>query len=162
MANSPIGENAHIRIMPDAHVGAGCTIGTTMIVTDKICPNTVGVDIGCGVSLAYTDIDFSSCLDKLDKTIRENIPFGMAVHSENKLSKEYFERIWCWNSLNEKPKARALKCLGTLGGGNHFIEAYENGMLAVHSGSRNIGLTVANYYQHIAEERFKQDARQRL
>ena len=64
MANSPLGENAHIRIMPDCHAGAGCVIGTTMKITDKVCPNLVGVDIGCGVDLVITDIDFASRLDE--------------------------------------------------------------------------------------------------
>ena len=69
MANSPLGKNAHIRIMPDCHAGAGCVIGTTMRVIDKVCPNLVGVDIGCGVDLVRTDIDFSSRLEELDEVI---------------------------------------------------------------------------------------------
>lgn len=151
VANSPVGENAHIRIMPDAHAGAGCVIGTTMVVTDKVCPNLVGVDIGCGVDFVKTDIDFIFRLDELDKVIREKIPFGTEVHNRNKAFP--FEELRCWDKLTNEVKTRARKALGTLGGGNHFIEAYENGGLAVHSGSRNIGLAVAKYYQRLAEKR---------
>lgn len=151
VANSPVGENAHIRIMPDAHAGAGCVIGTTMVVKDKICPNLVGVDIGCGVDFVKTDIDFIFRLDELDRVIREKIPFGTEVH--NCIRAFPFEELRCWDKLTDEVKDRARKALGTLGGGNHFIEAYENGGLAVHSGSRNIGLAVAKYYQRLAEKR---------
>jgi RNA-splicing ligase RtcB len=84
VANSPLGENAHIRIMPDCHAGAGCVIGTTMIITDKVCPNLVGVDIGCGVDLVKTDIDFLNRLEELDDVIRRYIPFGMETHTTEK------------------------------------------------------------------------------
>ena len=150
VANSPVGENAHIRIMPDAHAGAGCVIGTTMVVKDKVCPNLVGVDIGCGVDFVKTDIDFLFRLDELDRVIRDKIPFGTEVHNCDKAFP--FEKLRCWDNLTNEVKDRARKALGTLGGGNHFIEAYENGGLAVHSGSRNIGLAVAKYYQRLAED----------
>lgn len=154
MANSPLGENANIRIMPDCHAGAGCVIGTTMKVSDKVCPNLVGVDIGCGVDLVWTDIDFSTRLEELDSVIRKNIPYGMDTHSEEK---DYnFEQLRCWTYLDRDTKARAKTALGTLGGGNHFIEAYDGGYLAVHSGSRNIGYKVAAYYQSLAEKRIKE------
>ena len=149
MANSPLGENAHIRIMPDCHAGAGCVIGTTMRVIDKVCPNLVGVDIGCGVDLVRTYIDFSSRLEELDEVIRKYIPYGQSVHSQVKPWK--FEELYCWNELRAADRERALYSLGSLGGGNHFIEAYEGGWLAVHSGSRNIGRKVAEYYQSMAE-----------
>lgn len=154
MANSPLGENAHIRIMPDCHAGAGCVIGTTMKITNKVCPNLVGVDIGCGVDLVITDIDFASRLDELDRVIRENIPFGMETHKTEK--PWHFERLRCWDKLDEDAKERAKTALGTLGGGNHFIEAYHGGLLSVHSGSRNIGYKVAAYYQKLAETRIKE------
>ena len=150
MANSPLGENAHIRIMPDCHAGAGCVIGTTMQITDKVCPNLVGVDIGCGVDLVKTNIDFSNRLDELDAVIRKHIPFGMATHSEER--PWHFHHLRCWEHLDKETKNRAMGALGTLGGGNHFIEAYENGWLSVHSGSRNIGYKVANYYQTLADK----------
>lgn len=152
--NSPLGEDAHIRIMPDAHAGAGCVIGTTMVITDKVCPNIVGVDIGCGVDLIKTDIDFSARLDELDEVIRKYIPFGMDTHIEEKSWD--FERLICWEHLDSDTKVRAKTALGTLGGGNHFIEAYDGGWLAVHSGSRNIGYRVADYYQKLAEKSIKE------
>lgn len=154
VANSPLGENAHIRIMPDAHAGAGCVIGTTMVVTDKICPNLTGVDLGCGIDLVKTNIDFSSRLEELDKVIRLFVPFGMEGHKDE--HHWWFEELLCWNELSKEAKDTARRALGTLGGGNHFIEAYENGYLAVHSGSRNIGLKVAMYYQNLAEKRIKE------
>ena len=154
MANSPLGENAHIRIMPDCHAGAGCVIGTTMLITDKVCPNLVGVDIGCGVDLVKTNIDFENNLEKLDEIIRRYIPFGMETHSTEK--EWNFEDLYCWQYLDLQTKSRAKTALGTLGGGNHFIEAYKDGWLSVHSGSRNIGYKVAEYYQKLAEKRIKE------
>ncbi|NLW70704.1 MAG: RtcB family protein [Eubacteriaceae bacterium] len=157
-ANSPLGENAHIRIMPDAHAGAGCTVGTTMLITNKICPNLVGVDIGCGVDFAETSLDFSGgMLEKLDKIIRQAVPSGMKLHKKQQMGEDFFGKLYCWNSLKQEAKANALHALGTLGGGNHFIEAYEGGHIAVHSGSRNLGLQVARFYQSLAEKRFNQD-----
>ena len=154
MANSPLGENANIRIMPDCHAGAGCVIGTTMKITDKVCPNLVGVDIGCGVDLVHTNIDFSANLLKLDRVIREKIPYGMNTHKEQR--DWHFEELRCWEYLDKDTKALAKTSLGTLGGGNHFIEAYKDGWLSVHSGSRNIGFKVAQYYQKLAEKRIKE------
>ena len=151
MSNSPLGENANIRIMPDCHAGAGCVIGTTMRITDKACPNLVGVDIGCGVDLVKTDIDFRARAQELDDVIRKFVPFGMATH---KYVKPYdFTALRCYKALDKKTIARAMVSLGTLGGGNHFIEAYDGGYLAVHSGSRNIGARIAEYYQDLAEKR---------
>ena len=153
MANAPIGENANIRIMPDAHAGAGCVIGTTMKITNKICPNLVGVDIGCGVDLVKTNLDFDSLemQQALDKVIREKIPYGKEIASDRR---EFpFHELRCWDKLKKQVKDNAYYSLGTLGGGNHFIEAYRNGYLSVHSGSRNIGYKVAEYYQNLAIKR---------
>lgn len=149
MAKSPVGgDAAHIRIMPDAHAGTGCVIGTTMRITDKVCPNLVGVDIGCGVDLVKTDIDFNSRLDELDSVIRAYVPCGMATHPT---PQDYdFTDLRCWQYLKKDTQELAQTALGTLGGGNHFIEAYDGGELAVHSGSRNIGWRVAEYYQNLA------------
>lgn len=141
--------NCKIRIMPDVHAGKGCTIGTTMTIRDKIVPAMVGVDIGCGmetVKLAEKKIDF----EKLDALIRENIPCGCNIR---KTPHAFTENI----DLNELRSAsrvgleRAGKSVGTLGGGNHFIEIdrAENGdlYLVVHSGSRRLGVEVCDYYQ---------------
>ncbi len=162
MANSAIGENAHIRIMPDCHSGAGCVIGTTMRIKDKICPNIVGVDISCGILLIKLNEDFSERLEELDTYIHKNIPSGMNVHEYD--SKFQFENLRCWSSLRKETQERARKSLGTLGGGNHFIEAYKDGYLAIHTGSRGIGLNVANYYQSLAEKKMKErlDATKRM
>ena len=156
MANSPLGEGAHIRIMPDTHAGKGCTIGTTMRITDKVCPNIVGVDIGCGMDLVSTNINFEDRLGELDKVIRKYVPYGQKVHDSFQLDEFYFANLKCWNKLSDAARKNALSALGSLGGGNHYIEAYENGALCVHSGSRNLGLQVANYYQKLAEKKFSQ------
>lgn len=143
-----------IRLMPDIHAGAGCTIGTTMTITDKIVPNLVGVDIGCGmetIQLKETHIE----PQKLDKLIYEKIPSGFSVREK---THRYFEKINLKELLCEKHihLNRAEKSLGTLGGGNHFIEAdkADDGTIyiVVHSGSRHLGLEVANFYQ---EEGYK-------
>ena len=138
-----------LRIMPDVHAGMGCTIGTTMTITDKVVPGMVGVDIGCGmetVALAETELDF----DRLDRLIRAGIPFGREVRdTPHPFSEEIdLTRLRCSPYVN---LARARRSIGTLGGGNHFIEVNrgENGglWLVVHSGSRHIGNEVAAYYQ---------------
>lgn len=156
MANSPLGEGAHIRIMPDAHAGKGCTIGTTMRITDKVCPNIVGVDIACGMDLVYTDIDFEDRLDELDKVIRKYVPYGQKVH-DFQIEESYFKGLRCWEELSGAARKNALSAMGSLGGGNHYIEAYKNGALCVHSGSRNLGLQIANYYQKLAEKKFSKN-----
>jgi len=142
-------QNSKIRIMPDVHSGKGCTIGTTMTITDKIVPNIVGVDIGCGmytVNLGEIDIDFQ----KFDLAAHY-IPSGKNVWSGKK-SKFDLEKLRCYRSL--KNTKRLQQSLGTLGGGNHFIEIDEaaNGTkyLVIHSGSRNLGKQVAELYQQLA------------
>lgn len=141
--------DAKIRIMPDVHAGMGCTIGTTVTVTDKVVPGMVGVDIGCGmetVKLAETELP----LGKLDAVIRMNIPCGYAVrNAPHRFNGEIdLNELRCANDVNLD---RAEKSIGTLGGGNHFIEIDkdEEGSLylVVHSGSRHLGREVAEYYQ---------------
>lgn len=149
LCNQEFITGSKIRIMPDVHSGAGCTIGTTMTITDKVIPNLVGVDIGCGmetVMIADKEID----LEKLDKLIYEKIPSG---HNIRKTPHELINEI----DLNQLRCSghvkmdRAIRSIGTLGGGNHFIEAGKdeegNIYITVHSGSRHLGLEVANYYQ---------------
>lgn len=140
--------------MPDIHAGAGCTIGTTMTITDKIVPNLVGVDIGCGMETIRIKEKHTE-LQKLDKLIYEKIPSGFNVREK---THRYFDEInledlFCYKHIDPR---RAEKSLGTLGGGNHFIEADKddegNIYIVVHSGSRHLGLEVANYYQ---EEGYK-------
>ena len=142
-------ENCRIRIMPDVHAGKGCTIGTTMTIRDKVVPNIVGVDIGCGmycVKLAQSDID----LKALDSAAHF-IPSGMNVW-EHKVGKFDLQALRCYRHLRDTD--RLERSLGTLGGGNHFIEVDRGSdgalYLVIHSGSRNIGKQVAEYYQNVA------------
>lgn len=142
-------ENSKIRIMPDVHAGKGCTIGTTMTVTDKVVPNIVGVDIGCGmytVNLGNGDIDF----EKLDEAAHF-IPSGMNIW-EGRQERFDLQELRCYRSLkNTKWLERSL---GTLGGGNHFIEVDRSfdgtNYLIIHTGSRNLGKQVAEIYQQLA------------
>lgn len=149
LCNQEFITGSKIRIMPDVHSGAGCTIGTTMTITDKVIPNLVGVDIGCGMeTVMITDKEID--LEKLDKLIYEKIPSG---HNIRKIPHELINEI----DLNQLKCTghvkmdRAIRSIGTLGGGNHFIEAGKdeegNIYITVHSGSRHLGLEVANYYQ---------------
>lgn len=147
-------KGSKIRIMPDVHAGAGCTIGTTMTIQNTIVPNLVGVDIGCGmetIQIKNSHIE----VQKLDKLIYEKIPSGYNIRSK---AHQYNAEIDL-TELRCKMAGRinldrAVKSLGTLGGGNHFIEADQDEeghlYLVVHSGSRHLGLEVANYYQEQA------------
>ncbi len=143
-------KDSRIRVMPDVHAGMGCTIGTTMTITDKVVPGMVGVDIGCGmetVRLAEREIDF----DTLDYLIRHHIPSGHNVRRRKHPFNEEIDlsRLRCSPYVNLE---RARLSIGTLGGGNHFIEVDrgENGdlLLVVHSGSRYLGKQVCEYYQN--------------
>lgn len=144
-------EGSKIRIMPDVHAGKGCTIGTTMTVIDKAVPNIVGVDIGCGmytVNLGKVDIDF----ERLDEAAHY-VPSGMHIW-EGRQERFDLEELRCYRSLkNTKWLERSL---GTLGGGNHFIEVDEAAdgtkYLVIHTGSRNLGKQVAEIYQQLAVE----------
>ena len=149
MCDYPLTEGCQIRIMPDVHAGKGCTIGTTMTVIDKVCPNIVGVDIGCGmytVQLADPAVDF----EKIDAACHF-IPSGMNVWDQKAKSFDLSD-LRCFPSL--KDLDRLEKSIGTLGGGNHFIEvdhaADETFYLVIHSGSRNLGKQVAEIYQNLA------------
>jgi len=140
---------SRIRIMPDVHAGKGCTIGTTMTVTDKAVPNIVGVDIGCGmytVCLGMPEINFES----IDEACHY-IPSGMNVWEGRQ---EHFDLAELRSFRALKDTKRLERSLGTLGGGNHFIEidraADGTLYLVIHSGSRNLGKQVAEYYQNLA------------
>ena len=148
-----------LRLMPDVHAGAGCTIGTTMTIKDKIVPNLVGVDIGCGMEtiIIPKDDQASRQFDpvKLDKLIHKNIPSGRNVRLRHHEFTETvpLENIRC-PAINLN---RARLSIGTLGGGNHFIEAgrdeNENLYIIIHSGSRHLGLEIAEWYQEEAWKR---------
>ena len=146
---------ARIRLMPDVHAGAGCTIGTTMTIKDKIVPNMVGVDIGCGMEtlMIHKDSEAAQKFDpaQLDMIIRKNIPCGFDIR---KFEHQYVAEVEWDNIKGIYNKHRAQLSLGTLGGGNHFIEADKdeegNLYIVVHSGSRHAGLEIAEYYQEMA------------
>ena len=149
MCDYQMTEGSKIRIMPDVHSGKGCTIGTTMTVVDKVVPNVVGVDIGCGmytVELGKGSIDF----EKVDEAAHY-IPSGTSVWDGRK-EKFNLTGLKCYREL--KDTTRLGRSLGTLGGGNHFIEIDEGKdgtkYLVIHSGSRNLGKQVAEYYQNLA------------
>ena len=149
LANYPAYQDSTIRIMPDSHAGKGCTVGTTMTITDKVTPNLVGVDIGCGMYTVYLgniDIDF----EKVDEAAHF-IPCGRNVW-EGRQERFDLTQLRCYRSLRDTK--RLERSLGTLGGGNHFIEIDEdaNGgkYLVIHSGSRNLGTQVAEFYQQLA------------
>lgn len=151
LCNQEFVRDSVIRIMPDTHAGAGCTIGTTMTITDKIVPNLVGVDIGCGMETIKLK-DQSVDLEKLDKVIHEYIPSGFDIRKKpHEYSNELeLNDLACKNHVDLN---RARLSIGTLGGGNHFIELNKdkNGdiYLVVHSGSRHLGKQVAQHYQEL-------------
>ena len=150
-------KGSKIRIMPDYHAGMGCTIGTTMTIKDKIVPNLVGVDIGCGMETALL-ADKKVELQKLDKTIHQFIPAGFNTRKEAHHFCDDIDltELRCARHVNHN---RAILSIGTLGGGNHFIELGEDDegqlYLVVHSGSRNLGKQVCDHYQNIAAEEAK-------
>ena len=160
LLEQPAFANCKVRIMPDVHAGAGCVIGFTADLGDKVIPNIVGVDIGCGmltVNIGKIDIDY----DKLDATIRALVPSGRNVHGDlvpDILIEKAKELI---NELHYKDDLHNISWLehsmGTLGGGNHFIEIDEGSdgskYLVIHTGSRNLGKQVAEYYQRLAVKR---------
>ena len=149
LCEQPFVADSKIRIMPDVHAGKGCTIGTTMTIGEYIVPNLVGVDIGCGmltVQLKEKRIN----LPELDSFIRRNIPYGRDVRERTHRShgRIKLEDLICYKKVDSR---RAKESLGTLGGGNHFIEIDKdddgNLYLVIHTGSRNLGLRVAEFYQ---------------
>ena len=154
LIKQPAFADCKIRIMPDVHAGAGCVIGFTADLGDKVIPNIVGVDIGCGmlvVCLGTIEIDF----EKLDSAIRKRVPCGRNVHEGRIVKFPDIQELRCYREL--KDTRRFERSIGTLGGGNHFIEIdvdpiNDNKFLVIHSGSRNMGKQVADYYQKLAVE----------
>lgn len=150
-------KKSKVRIMPDVHAGKGCVIGFTGALGNKVIPSIVGVDIGCGIfcaNLGNIDID----LKKLDAFIKENIPSGMNVN-KNKVADFDLTQLYCYKKL--KRHQWIENSIGSLGGGNHFIEidiaTDKEKYLVIHSGSRNLGAQVANYYQDLANQICNQD-----
>lgn len=153
LIKQPAFSDCKVRIMPDVHAGAGCVIGFTADLGDKVIPNIVGVDIGCGmrtVKMNEKDIDF----ERLDDAIRKYIPSGRNAHEVRKTDFAKLSDLYCYKEL--KDTKRIENSIGTLGGGNHFIEVDTDELgykyLIIHSGSRNLGKQVADYYQNLAVE----------
>ena len=164
LCNQSVSAGSRIRIMPDVHAGAGCTVGTTMTITDKVIPNIVGVDIGCGmeaVRLKEKHIE----LQQLDKLIYRAIPSGFAIREKphRYINKLDLTELCCYDRIDH---LRAEKSIGTLGGGNHFIEADkgEDGAvwIVIHSGSRHLGVEVAKYYQEEAYRRLNKSSQKEI
>ncbi len=153
LASQPAFKDCKIRIMPDVHAGKGCVIGFTADLGDKLIPNIVGVDIGCGMlTVKLGDIDLN--YGKLDKIIRKHIPSGRNVHDGRTVRFDKLKDLHCYREL--KNTKRIERSIGSLGGGNHFIEVGKdddnNKYLVIHTGSRNLGKQVADYYQKLAIE----------
>lgn len=170
LINNPISEGAKISMMPDCHAGKGCTIGTTMTITDKVCPNLVGVDIGCGclcvkfLNIKKEDLD----LVEVDKKIRSVIPLGFNTNDTEPewctdIVHKLLSKLTCRDEIQNID--RIYKSIGSLGGGNHYIELNEDSegyiYLVIHTGSRNLGQQVATHHQKIAEremmKRYEED-----
>ena len=150
MSESKAYQGCTIRIMPDCHAGAGCTVGTVIKVGECVVPNTVGVDIGCGMLVAEFK-NPSLNLQQLDEVINTLIPSGFNIHESPVAKFEQLHRLLCIEAIDISQAQRAI---GSLGGGNHFIEANRdeegNTYIVIHSGSRNLGVRVCKYYQEKA------------
>lgn len=160
LCSQEISKDSKIRIMPDVHAGTGCTIGTSMTIKDKAVPNMVGVDIGCGMETVRIKEKHIE-LQKLDKLIYEKIPsgFGIRTKTHRYAEKIQIENLYCVEYINLE---KAENSIGTLGGGNHFIEADKSSdgsiYIVIHSGSRHLGVEVAKYYQNEAYRRLNKTA----
>ncbi|NLY91574.1 MAG: RtcB family protein [Firmicutes bacterium] len=148
LLDHPAFADTYIAIMPDCHAGKGAVIGFTMNLNDYIIPNIVGVDLGCGVLAARFEVDAVD-LTAFDLFIKKNIPAGFSIHKKAKVKEDPTLRYW--TKVIGMDYGKALRSIGTLGGGNHFIEvgkdSKNNTWVTIHSGSRNFGLRIANYFQ---------------
>lgn len=158
LVNNEITEGSYVRFMPDIHAGKGCVIGTTIMAKtgefSKICPNIVGVDIGCGILMQKVAVPENLNLAELDRIVNKNVPSGFSVHNEPKMAG--------WDlglddlTFKLVNKERVERSVGTLGGGNHYVElgisSEGDYWLSVHTGSRGLGAQVAQHHQKIAEE----------
>jgi RNA-splicing ligase RtcB len=157
LCDQPFAKDAQVRIMPDYHWGAGCTIGFTADLGNKVVPNLVGVDIGCGVLTAKL-AQIPANLHAFDRSVRKSIPAGFSSHRKPIHHLESVNDLVCLKSIRGKDFQAQL---GTLGGGNHFIELdlneREDAFLVIHSGSRNLGKRVAEHYQQLAAKTCRTD-----
>jgi len=153
LMEQPVFQGSKVRIMPDAHQGVGCVIGFTANLIDKVIPNVVGVDLGCGMrTYELGKVDIS--LERLDETVHRCIPSGRDIHRTTVVRFPKIQDLHCYKHLKERD--RFERSIGTLGGGNHFIELdiddEGNKYLVIHTGSRNLGKQVAEHYQKLAVE----------
>ena len=159
--NSPVSKDSRLAIMADCHAGAGCVIGTTMLINERVCPNLVGVDIGCGMlTVKLGKLNFTEEEFKLFDMVCHTVPSGFQVHknipydlwNDVKNPIDYLKKLHCYDYLCDID--RLTRSIATLGGGNHFIELDidedKNYYLVIHSGSRNLGKQVCEYYQKLA------------
>ena len=160
LVDNPYADGQVIRMMPDVHAGEGCVIGTTMTIDDKVAPSLVGVDIGCGMNTTFfrDEIDFAN----LDAVIREHIPFGFNRREVplDIVGKSRIEELRCYDDVDVEGGGKLS--LGTLGGGNHFIEVNKSEKigdyaLVIHSGSRKLGLDVCQHYVRKAKELYQKE-----
>jgi len=152
LVDQPFTQGASIRIMPDMHAGKGSVVGTTMTIHDKVVPNLVGVDLGCGMlctEIKVKRIDFQ----RLDDVIRQYVPSGMNIRD---MAHSYASELPLEDVRAPYKLDRALRSIGTLGSGNHFIEVNRDEagrtFLVIHSGSRHLGVQIADHYQQVAVE----------
>lgn len=153
LCNQEFTKGNKIRVMPDVHAGAGCTIGTTMTISDKIIPNLVGVDIGCGMAVTRLSVTKDEInFDELDSVVRKFVPSGFEIRDKPHSFAGVFNNHKVRAPLKEVQRIK--NSLGTLGGGNHFVELNEGEdgsiYLVIHSGSRNLGTQIAKHYQKLA------------
>ena len=153
LLNQPFIENCQVRIMPDVHMGNGACVGFTANLGDKVIPNLVGVDIGCGVltiPLGSVNIDYK----RFDKILRKNVAFGFEVNLKQKKNFDELEDMYCYNYVVKHQYDKVLRAIASIGSGNHFVEIDEdsegNKYLLIHTGSRHLGLDVCKYYQNKA------------
>ena len=148
-------KDVNVRIMPDCHAGKGCTVGTTMTIKDKVVPNLVGVDIGCGMLVAKLKVKYME-FGKLDKVIQQKIPSG----KNKREHKHRYANNFSLDDLIANVRGEELLAIGSLGGGNHFIEVdvddEKNYYLVIHSGSRHLGVAVCEYWQNVAIKECKE------
>lgn len=167
MLNNDVTEGSFVRIMPDVHAGKGCTIGTTIKLNGKVCPNLVGVDIGCGM-LVSEILNDSIDLKAIDDAIKKYVKFGTNIYDKAIISKSE-ENYWCLKLSSMFCRdsidiPRSIKSIASLGGGNHFIEIDENEdkskkYLVIHTGSRHLGLEVCKYYMDAAYKQMRSNIR---
>lgn len=148
-------KDVNVAIMPDCHAGKGCTVGTTMTIKDKVVPNLVGVDIGCGMLVAKLKVKYME-FGKLDKVIQQKIPSG----KNKREHKHRYANNFSLDDLIANVRGEELLAIGSLGGGNHFIEVdvddEKNYYLVIHSGSRHLGVAVCEYWQNVAIKECKE------